>query len=136
MDMHRYTGNRESFNDQVFIQEELKPYVNVSTHGNSGHSDPIRISEFRNGTVKWIANSDDPVTSLENIHVTLYIKVNETITYESGSKWTMYDVYLSVYNDNFTLPTDILGRSEELLISQIGLSEPSHQFALNCTYYR
>lgn len=122
-----YSGDHVTYPVSSEVSEELKPYVDLTLTGMRGDS----FMRHESGQVSWVGQPQDSVESVENIRLMMYSRVNSTTT-SGDSTWTVIEIRVVAYTENFTLPSDAIGQSEELMIPQLGINNPQHEFELSC----
>ena len=124
---HSYSGDHISYPVSSEVEEELKPYINITLTGMHGNN----FMWYQSGRVSWIASPQDSVKSVENIHLLMYSRVNSTTTM-GDSTWKVIEIRVVAYKDNFSLPLDLIDQSQELLIPQLGINNSQYEFELSC----
>ena len=134
VDTNSHKGLGIGYPKSTSVDEPLKPYLTVTTNGESGHTNSTYSREFLNGTVNWIASPQDSVKFLNNIHLVMYTHIDDR-TYVNGTLTHLYvGSHIIAYQNELVLPNDTIDHNE-VIIPKLGLDTPTYQFSLNCSTF-
>ena len=126
-------GPRVYYPTYAEVDESLQSYIKLTSPGRitrSGGIDDGWI--FLSGTVSWIGSPQGSVKSLNNIHLTMYTRVDDR-TYVNGTLTSLtIGSHILASPNKPTLPNDTIDHVE-VIIPALGLDTPQYQYSLNCS---
>jgi hypothetical protein len=136
---YRTGGTHVGTTQVILIQQELHPFINITVNSASSSGGPANLGTVTyDANVIWIAPSNSPVQSIEDLHLIMYSVLNSNQTFgdpDAGCSTHLdFYIYLSVYKGDLSLPSDVIYSSAELTIPMIGVDFQKYPFHLSCIY--
>ena len=110
------------------VSSELAPYIRINQN-EIGQE----IPRFHyNGYLTWIGSPSSSVSSIKEVHLLMYTQLNRTETIGTNTKQVV-DVHIVAFTGMLFLPSDVIDKSQEMVIPQIGTSVQQADFNLDCS---
>ncbi len=124
-----FTGNSGS---KTFIEVDptLQPFIQITAPRGGTVTNNLDY-ESLGGTVTWIGKANDPVQSLQNIHLVMYTRWEYRNSTENFPDASLIGVHIAAYPNEPTLPTDTYDHTK-VIIPNIGVNAPTFDYDLNC----
>lgn len=110
------------------VSSELTPYIQINQN-EIGQEIP---RFYYDGYLTWIGSPSSTITSIQDVHLLMYTQLNRTDTIGSSIQQVV-DVHILAFTGMVFLPSDVIDKSQELVIPQIGASNQQVTFDLDCS---
>ncbi|MGA2680904.1 MAG: hypothetical protein ABSF44_03790 [Candidatus Bathyarchaeia archaeon] len=130
----RFSGDGESFQTSAAVDPALSRYLNLTAVGKSGAGGPGYSWNIVTGNVTWIGSTQDPVKSLQNIHLFVYTRVDENSSMSPKTFMLYIGIHVEVNQTEPTIPSDAIDH-KEIIIPTLGLEMPNYSYSFNCSTY-
>lgn len=128
-----WSGEKVGYPLIIEVQEELRPYINITLTGSWGFQNSAWATNWETGRVCWIRSeaSQDPFRFIENIHLLVYSRLDSV--HKSGDLTIKsIGIHTVAYAGEFVLPSDVIDHSE-VVIPKLGFDVPYYAFSFNCS---
>jgi hypothetical protein len=125
-------GPGTTYPTSAVVDEKLKPYINITLGGSLSAGRAGSSWTQQNGTIFWIGSSQDSVKSLQNIHLSIYTRLDENLSMSKTAYLLYVGIHLQANQSQQTIPKDVIDHLE-VIIPKIGLDEPQFPFSFTCS---
>jgi hypothetical protein len=121
------------------VDNSLIQYVNLTTNiiqKEGAHPDEGRAMGWRAGyaNLRWIGSTDDSVKSIQNIHLAVYTRLDQNVTFGKDIKFLTIGLHAVANRTEPIIPNDVYGH-QEITIPILGINNPTYTFFFNCSSY-
>lgn len=119
-----YSGHGSTLNTTITIDEKLVKYLNITTTGQSGAGQKVTF----NGTLHWIAKTQDSSTAIRNIHLIAYTRLDQNATWSQNTYMLYNGLYIKAAINETAVPTDILDY-KEIIVPKLNAENLNYPFS-------
>jgi hypothetical protein len=124
------SGHGSTINITISVDQTIAKYVNITTTGQSG---AWHMMTF-NGTANWIGAPQDRVSSLKDIHLTAYTRLDQNATWSENTYMLYNGFCIAATPNGTTIPTNAIGH-REIMILALCSETPIFPFSFTLTIY-